>query len=63
VTENVKDFRPLLQRAYADGEALARLLLVPPDRFPRRGGDRNSAIAAALFDWLATAGTERPDED
>lgn len=38
VTENVKDFRPLLQQAYAAGDPVAKLLLVPPNRFPRGTG-------------------------
>ncbi len=64
VTENVKDFRPLLQRAYADGDPIARLLLVPPGRFPRGAGRRTTAIVAALGAWFGPAhDTDRPDED
>ena len=64
VTENIKDFRPLLQQAYADGDPMARLLLVPPDRFPRGAGRRTSAIAAALNEWFgAFHDAERPVED
>lgn len=61
VTENVKDFRPLLLAAYESNEPFAQLLLVPPGRFPR-GGQRGSAVAAALRTWLANA-SARPDED
>lgn len=64
VTENVKDFRPLLQRAYAAGDPAARLLLVPPNRFPRGVGRHAAAIVQAVSDWLATAEVaDRPDED
>lgn len=47
VTENIKDFRPLLLRATVSGEAMAPLLLVPPRRFPRGRGDRTAAIIAS----------------
>lgn len=64
VTENIKDFRPLLQQAYAAGDPTARLLLVPPTRFPRGVGRRTAAIVKAVSDWLAAAEVaERPDED
>ena len=64
VTENIKDFRPLLQHANAAGDPAAPLLLVPPNRFPRGAGRRAAAIAKALSDWLATAEVaDRPDED
>lgn len=64
VTENVKDFRPLLQQAYAAGKPVAKLLLVPPHRFSRGTGRRTRAIVKALSDWLAAPGTaDRPDED
>jgi hypothetical protein len=56
VTENIKDFRPLLLHAMATSSSAAPLLLVPPRRFPRGRGDRTAAITAALRDWL-----ERPD--
>jgi Domain of unknown function (DUF5615) len=62
VTENIKDFRPLLMRAYTTGETIAPLLLVSPRRFPRGGGDRAEAIVKALTAWLHQA-THRPDED
>ena len=63
VTENIKDFRPLLLRAYESGEAIAALLLVPPGRFPG-GGHRTNAVASALDAWLKRADVHtRPDED
>jgi hypothetical protein len=64
VTENIKDFRPLLLRAYTTSEASAPLLLVSPRRFPRGAGDRTEVIVKALTAWLhaATHG-DRPDED
>ena len=64
VTENIKDFRPLLQHAYATGDPVARLLLVPPTRFPRGAGRRTTEIVTAVSNWLATAAVaNRPDED
>lgn len=64
VTENIKDFRPLLNQAYAAGDPAAALLLVPPNRFPRGVGRRQAAIVKAVSDWLGTAETgDRPDED
>ena len=63
VTENVKDFRPLLLRAYDNNDPVAPLLLVAPGRFPR-GRRRAAAVVSALGRWLAQedAGS-RPDED
>lgn len=64
VTENIKDFRPLLQQAYADGDPVARLLLVPPGCVPRGAGRRSSTIAAALGEWFnASHDAARPEED
>ena len=64
VTENIKDFRPLLQQAYAGGDPMARLLLVAPDRFPRGAGRRTSANVAALNEWFgAFHDAGRPVED
>lgn len=64
VTENIKDFRPLLQQAYASGDPAAPLLLVPPNRFPRGVGRRQDAIVKEISDWLDIAETaDRPDED
>ena len=63
VTENVKDFRPLLLRAYESGKPIAALLLVPPGRF-RGGGRRTTAVVSALDAWLKRADAQaRPDED
>jgi hypothetical protein len=64
VTENIKDFRPLLARGYATGEAIAPLLLGSPRRFPRGSGDRTEVIIKALTVWLRGAEFgKRPDED
>jgi hypothetical protein len=64
VTENIKDFRPLLVEAYHDGEAVAPLLLISPRRFPRGGGDRTHAIVKAIALWLEQPDVDhRPDED
>lgn len=60
VTENIKDFRPLLLAKPADDTG-ASLLLVPPRRFPRGSGKRQAAIVAALDKWLAQL--DRPPED
>ncbi|MGX1793595.1 DUF5615 family PIN-like protein [Microbacterium sp. NPDC055312] len=59
VTENIKDFRPLLVTALGRGEAFAPLLLVSPRRFPRGSGDRAAAITAALAAWLEDADAGR----
>ena len=58
VTENIKDFRPLLLQAVATASPAAPLLLVPPRRFPRGRGDRTAVIVSALHSWLS-----RPDAD
>jgi len=64
VTENIKDFRPLLMAAMGSAEPVASLLLVPPRRFPRRSGGRTNAIVVALAAWLEKAGAQdRPAED
>lgn len=64
VTENIKDFRPLLLQAAASGAPLAPLLLVSPRRLPRGGGGRTAAITAALHGWLTRPGAhQRPVED
>lgn len=56
VTENIKDFRPLLLQAVAAAGPTAVLLLVPPQRFPRGRGDRTAVIVIALRTLL-----DRPD--
>lgn len=62
VTENVRDFRPLLLSAAAQGSPVAPLLLVRAVLLPRRGGA--PALLAALRTWLEQPGAaERPDED
>ena len=64
VTENIKDFRPLLVRAYTTGEAIAPLLLVSPRRFPRGSSDRTEVIVKALSGWLHSAERgDRAEED
>jgi len=64
VTENIKDFRPLLVAATARGGEVAGLLLVHPRRYPRGGAQRASAIIEALDGWLhASAAAPRPVED
>lgn len=64
VTENVKDFRPLLALAYRDGSPLAPLLLVSARRYRRGDAGRDRAIAEALEAWLTEPGVvTRPDED
>jgi hypothetical protein len=64
VTENIKDFRPLLVHAYTTCEPAASLLLVSPRRFPRGTGERTQAIVKALDAWLGQPDAdERPDED
>ena len=64
VTENIKDFRPLLLRAYSTGEPHACLLLVSPRRFPGGKGNRTNIIVEALAGWLSRPDAgERPDED
>ncbi|MDO5535686.1 MAG: DUF5615 family PIN-like protein [Propionibacteriaceae bacterium] len=64
VTENIKDFRPLLIQASTSGSRYAPLLLVPPRRFPRGRGDRAAAIVSAIDNWLSRDDvTQRPVED
>ena len=64
VTENVKDFRPLLLLGHANGDHVAQLLLVPATRFPRGSRRRFAAIESALIAWLSQSDvTDRPDED
>lgn len=64
VTENIRDFRPLLLHALTAGAPFAPLLLVPPRRFPRGRGDRTAVIATALHGWLVHPdAARRPSED
>lgn len=57
VTENIKDFRPLLMQALSSDSPVAAVLFVPPRRFPRGRGDRTAVIVAALHDWLSRTGS------
>ena len=64
VTENIRDFRPLLLHGATSGIPVASLLLVPPRRFPRGRGDRAAMIVTALDDWLnGPDAAQRPVED
>nr|WP_274636478.1 DUF5615 family PIN-like protein [Microbacterium bovistercoris] len=64
VTENIKDFRPLLLAALDAGDLAAALLLVPPRRFPRGSASRTGAIIGAIEAWMSPAGDgDRPVED
>lgn len=64
VTENVKDFRPLLLHAAVQNAPTAPLLLVPPRRSPRGRGDRTAVLVAALEAWLTRHDAHhRPIED
>lgn len=64
VTENIKDFRPILLQAVNAKGLVAPLLLVPPRRFPRGRGDRTATIVTALRAWLDQPDVERrPLED
>ena len=64
VTENIKDFRPLLLQAIATGSPAAPLLLVSPRRLPRGRGDRTAVIVTALRAWLDHPdAARRPIED
>lgn len=64
VTENIKDFRPLLVQAYTTGEPFAQLLFVSRRRFPRGTGTRAETIVKALGAWLNLPDVaDRPDEE
>lgn len=64
VTENIKDFRPLLLQGVTSGTPTAQLLLASPRRFPRGRGDRAATIVAALSTWLTDPDVaQRPVED
>lgn len=52
VTENVKDFQPLIQLASAAGEPTARMLYTSSRRFPRTRRN-HSPLLDALRQWLA----------
>lgn len=59
VTENVKDFRPLLHRAEAVGTPTAGVLFTS-GRFPR-GRRHQGRLIAALDAWLVDAAATRSD--
>lgn len=63
VTENVKDFAPLLRRAEESQQPTTTMLFTSSRTFPR--SRRNPGpIIDALDAWLRTADTaHRPDED
>jgi hypothetical protein len=61
VTENVKDFAPLLRRADEGGQRAARLLFTSSRTFPRTRRNPGPFIEA-LDAWLRAA-TEPPVED
>lgn len=56
VTENVRDFRPLLLQAYESGTPCARLLLTSSRAFPR---SRNNPgpLTDAIDNWLTRSAT------
>lgn len=60
VTENVRDFRPLLVSAISAGAPVAPLLLTTAKRHPR--SDIGS-LAAALCAWLERADPPRQPEE
>ncbi|MDR0435725.1 MAG: DUF5615 family PIN-like protein [Propionibacteriaceae bacterium] len=60
VTENIEDFAPLLQEAYATGE-VAPVLFISPRRYPRNLSGLGK-LQAALRGWLSR-GAPRPAED
>jgi hypothetical protein len=52
MTENVKDFRPIMQRAFQAGSATAGLLFTSSRTFPRSRHDLGLLIEA-IHAWLA----------
>jgi len=62
VTENVRDFRPLLSAALSDGTPCAPLLLTTPKRHPRRSGALG-ALVADLCTWLGQGDSPRQIEE
>lgn len=63
VTENIRDFRPLLMRALSSDEPYAPLLLVPPRRFPRGSGANTTVLVEALAAWLDADAPARSVEE
>ncbi len=63
VTENVKDFAPLLRRAEESGQTVTSVLFTSSRTFPRTRRNRGPLITA-LDTWLrAPDATHRPVED
>lgn len=56
LTENVKDFRPLLLRAHESGAPFAELLLTSSRAFPR-SRKNPGPLTDALDDWLTVQAT------
>jgi hypothetical protein len=59
VTENVKDFRPVMRRALQTGGAAARLLFTSSRTFPRSRHNPGPLIDA-LDSWLTAGGPPPP---
>jgi hypothetical protein len=62
VSENVRDFRPLVRRAEEAGAPTAGVLFTSGRRFPRSRRNRGPLIEA-LERWLAAEGGPPPLED
>jgi len=62
VTENVRDFRPLLMTALSSGAPYAPLLLTTAKRHPRRT-DALGTLATDLRTWLKTTDPPRQPEE
>jgi Domain of unknown function (DUF5615) len=62
VTENVKDFRPLLRRAEDTATPTAGVLFTSSRRFPRSRRNPRPLIDA-LIGWLTRPDHPRPPED
>lgn len=62
VTENVRDFRPLLARSLSNDAAYAPLLLTTRKRYSRRT-EALGALASALRDWLQDSNSSRQAEE
>ena len=60
VTENVRDFRPLLVAAIGNGGPVASLLLTTAKRHPRSA---IGPLSAALMDWLRRVDPPKQNEE